>query len=67
MAAGRAPPSGCGDRGKQGNSVIYSMASPEMAELPAVARTILAGLLTDQVGLLKDLRTSARTAARATR
>ena len=47
--------------------MIYSMASPEMVELPAVARTILAGLLTDQVGLLKDLRTSARTAARATR
>jgi DNA-binding transcriptional ArsR family regulator len=52
---------------KQGTAVIYSMASPDMAELMAVARKVLTGLLNDQVGLLKDLRASARTAARASR
>jgi DNA-binding transcriptional ArsR family regulator len=50
---------------KQGNSVIYSMASPDMAELLAVARKVLTGLLNDQVDLLKDLEASARAAARA--
>ncbi|MDT4930834.1 MAG: hypothetical protein QOF92_3701 [Pseudonocardiales bacterium] len=49
---------------KQGNSVIYSMASPAMAELMAVARNVLTGLLTDQMGLLKDLKANARAAAR---
>jgi ArsR family transcriptional regulator len=49
---------------KHGNSVIYSMASPDIAELMAVARKVLAGLLNDQVGLLKDLKASARAAAR---
>jgi DNA-binding transcriptional ArsR family regulator len=52
---------------KQGNAVIYSLASPDMAELMAVARRVLTGLLNDQVGLLKDLRASARTAARSGR
>jgi len=52
---------------KQGNAVIYSLASPDMAELMAVARKVLTRLLNDQVGLLKDLRASARTAARAGR
>jgi ArsR family transcriptional regulator len=41
---------------KDGNAVIYSLASPEIAELMAVARRVLANLLTDQVDLLKDLR-----------
>lgn len=45
---------------KQGNSVIYSMASPDMAELMAVARKVLTGLLSDQMGLLKDLKANAR-------
>ncbi len=40
---------------KVGNSVIYSMASPDMAELMAVARKVLTGMLNDQAGLLKDL------------
>ena len=35
---------------KQGNSVIYSMASPDMAELMAVARKVLTGMLNEQVG-----------------
>ena len=50
---------------KQGNSVIYSIASPDMAELMAVARKVLTGVLNDQVGLLKDLKASTRAAARA--
>ena len=50
---------------KQGNSVLYSMASPDMAELMAVARKVLAGLLNDQIGLLKDLRADAHEASRA--
>ena len=52
---------------KQGNSVIYSVASPDMAELMAVARKVLTGVLNDQVGLLKDLKASARAAARTAR
>ena len=43
---------------KQGNNVIYSMTSRDMAELLLVARKVLTGLLTDQVGLLKDLQAS---------
>jgi DNA-binding transcriptional ArsR family regulator len=41
---------------KQGNSVIYSLASPDLAELLAVARKVLTGLLNEQMGLLKDLQ-----------
>ena len=52
---------------KQGNSVIYSVASPDMAELMAVARKVLTSVLNDQVGLLKDLKASARAAARTVR
>ena len=48
---------------KQGNTVIYSMTSQDMAELLAVARKVLTGLLTDQVGLLKDLQASSRATA----
>jgi len=51
---------------KRGNTVIYSMASPDLAELLAVARTVLTGLLNDQVSMLKDLKASARAAARTT-
>lgn len=51
---------------KRGNSVIYSMASPDIAELLAVARKVLTGLLSDQATMLKDLKASSRTAARAT-
>jgi DNA-binding transcriptional ArsR family regulator len=50
---------------KQGNSVIYSIASPDMAELMVVARKVLTGVLNDQVGLLKDLKASTRAATRA--
>ena len=50
---------------KHGNSVIYSMASPDMAELMAVARKVLTGVLNDQMSVLKDLKASARAAGRA--
>jgi DNA-binding transcriptional ArsR family regulator len=49
---------------KQGNSVIYSMASPDMAELMTVSRKVLTGVLNDQMSLLKDLKASARAASR---
>lgn len=52
---------------KRGNSVIYSIASPDMAELMAVARKVLTGLLSDQVSMLKDLKESSRSVARAAR
>lgn len=51
---------------KQGNSVIYALASPDIAEMLAVARKVLTELLNDQVSVLKDLKASARAAARAT-
>src|SRR6266550_1364606 len=41
---------------KQGNSVIYAMASPDIAELLAVARKVLTGLLNEQISVLKDLK-----------
>jgi hypothetical protein len=44
--------------------VIYSMASLETAKLPAVARTILTGVLNAQTSVLKDLRASSRAANR---
>jgi ArsR family transcriptional regulator len=41
---------------KRGTSVIYSVASPDIAELMAVARTVLIAMLEDQVDLLEDLK-----------
>jgi ArsR family transcriptional regulator len=41
---------------KQGNNVIYSIASKDMSELLLLARKVLTGLLTDQMILLKDLQ-----------
>jgi ArsR family transcriptional regulator len=41
---------------KNGNNVIYSIASTDMAELLLLARRVLTGLLTDQMDLLKDLQ-----------
>jgi ArsR family transcriptional regulator len=52
---------------KQGTSVIYSIASPEMAELMAVARRVLTGMLNDQADLLKDLKASSRASSRSAR
>lgn len=43
---------------KEGSNVYYSLASPLFAELLAVARQILTGVLSGQIELLADLRTS---------
>ena len=43
---------------KEGSTVFYSLVSPQVAELLAVARRILTEVLTTQVGLLDDLRAS---------
>jgi DNA-binding transcriptional ArsR family regulator len=52
---------------KQGNNVIYTIASKDMAELLLVARKVLTGLLTDQMDLLKDLQADNKTEVRADR
>jgi ArsR family transcriptional regulator len=41
---------------KEGSSVIYSLTTPEVAELLAVARQILTGVLSEQAQLLEGLR-----------
>jgi DNA-binding transcriptional ArsR family regulator len=41
---------------KEGSTVYYSLVSPQVAELLAVARQILTEVLTSQAGLLDDLR-----------
>lgn len=40
---------------KDGNSVYYAASSPDLKDLLAVARRILASRLTEQVDLLRDL------------
>src|SRR5262245_2191848 len=44
---------------KQGSTVYYSLTSPQVAELLAVARQILTGVLAGQAELLHDLQASA--------
>ncbi|RSM85313.1 ArsR family transcriptional regulator [Kibdelosporangium aridum] len=41
---------------KEGSNVYYSLASPLFAELLAVARRILTGVLSGQMELLEDLK-----------
>ncbi|MEO3759886.1 lsr2/espR transcriptional regulator [Mycobacterium sp. B14F4] len=41
---------------KDGNSVIYSIASSDIAQLLAVARKVLTTVLSDRVAVLADLR-----------
>ncbi len=41
---------------KEGSTVYYSLTSPRVAELLAVARGILTEVLSGQMGLLADLR-----------
>jgi len=41
---------------KEGSTVYYSLTSPHVAELLAVARQILTGVLSGQADLLQDLR-----------
>lgn len=43
---------------KEGSTVVYSLTSPRVAELLAVARSILTEVLAGQVELLADLRTA---------
>ncbi len=45
---------------KVGNNVIYSIASPDIAELMAVARKVLTTVLSDRVAVLEDLRAGER-------
>jgi DNA-binding transcriptional ArsR family regulator len=52
---------------KQGNAVIYSLASADIADLMTLARKVLTDLLTDQMVVLKDLKANVRAAARAGR
>jgi DNA-binding transcriptional ArsR family regulator len=44
---------------KEGSSVRYSLTSPHVAELLAVARLILTGVLSGQAQFLDGLRASA--------
>jgi DNA-binding transcriptional ArsR family regulator len=46
---------------KEGSNVHYSLTSPHVAELLAVARRILTGVITGQMELLDDLRTPVAT------
>jgi DNA-binding transcriptional ArsR family regulator len=47
---------------KEGSTVFYSLTSPHVAQLLAVARLILTGVLSGQVELLEDLRMPASSA-----
>lgn len=49
---------------KEGSTVHYALVSPQIADLMAVARTILTSVLTEQQDLLKSLRSDARTTRR---
>jgi DNA-binding transcriptional ArsR family regulator len=48
---------------KEGATVIYSLVSPQVAELLAVARRILTEVVANQVGLLDDLRATEESAS----
>lgn len=41
---------------KTGSTVVYTLTSPQVAELLAVARNILTNVLTGQIELLQDLK-----------
>ena len=45
---------------KDGNTVIYSIASSDIAELLMVARKVLTRVLSDRVAVLEDLRAGDR-------
>jgi ArsR family transcriptional regulator len=45
---------------KEGSTVIYSIASPNIAELLMVARNVLAGVFSDRAAMLDDLRAGER-------
>lgn len=46
---------------KEGSSVYYSLVSPQIAELMAVARSILTSVLSEQADILTTLQSDART------
>jgi len=48
--------SGVVEARKDGNTVIYPISSPDIAELLAVARKVLTTVLSDRVAVLEDLR-----------
>ncbi len=50
---------------RQGNNVYYSLSSPELAELFAVARRFLTARLSEQVGMLRDLEADSALAVKA--
>jgi DNA-binding transcriptional ArsR family regulator len=50
---------------KEGSQVYYSLTSPHVAELLAVARVILTSVLTEQAELLDGLKADAQVAGRA--
>jgi ArsR family transcriptional regulator len=52
---------------KEGSAVIYSLTSPLVAELLAVARRIMTEVLTGQVELLEDIAIPAAAAERGRR
>ena len=49
---------------KEGSTVHYALVSPQLADLLVVARSILTSVLTEQQGLLRTLRSDARTPRR---
>ncbi|KQV14689.1 MULTISPECIES: helix-turn-helix transcriptional regulator [unclassified Kitasatospora] len=50
---------------REGVSVVYSLTSPEVADLLKVARSILSGVIAGQAELLEDLRSTRPTTHRA--
>jgi DNA-binding transcriptional ArsR family regulator len=50
---------------KEGSTVYYSLVSSQIADLMAVARSILTSVLSEQAQLLSTLREDARVARRA--
>ena len=49
---------------KEGSTVHYSLVSPQIADLMAVARSILTSVLSEQADLLTTLRSDARRSRR---
>ena len=47
---------------KEGSTVHYSLVSPQIAELMAVARSILTSVLSEQADMLTTLKSDARSA-----
>lgn len=50
--------SGLVESNREGSTVLYTISTPEVAEMMVAARRVLATVLTDRQGLLDELRTS---------